>query len=61
MDQNREYGCKCRVCGVEHTVRASFMFSDEIMGDDGTPRLASNCGKHTAEEVRAAYLAAREQ
>lgn len=54
-----DYACECHVCGKIHTVKADFMTGNSLIkGKDGIERIQYACNAgHTAEEIRAAYLA----
>lgn len=57
-EMGKAYECQCHVCGAIHAVKCCFMSaSSYIVGRDGKQRPQKSCGKHTREEVRAAYLA----
>jgi hypothetical protein len=53
---DKDYPARCQVCGKEHVVRASFISGTQWKQPDGRYLLKHQCGAHTAEQIRAAWL-----
>ena len=50
------YPCICHVCGNEFDRESQVMAGPTLKGSDGRERLMYACpGKHTREEIRAAW------
>jgi hypothetical protein len=54
MDK-KSYECICHICGNHHVIVCEFLSTGTSIVRDGIDYPAASCGKHTREELRAAF------